>query len=146
MAGDLNRLIAKMKRYERTFEGIADRYVDEVGREAEKFVKGKIDDGFAERRDPYGKKWPLPKDGHRPAMERTGDLRRGYSVRLQRGGEGKFSVAVSNDQEYSAYLQRGTPHMAPRKQVPDRGLPASWERGLGDIARRVYDRLLRKGR
>lgn len=81
--------------------------------------------------DPTGKRWPLPKDGHRPAMKRTGRLERGYLIQIV-ATAGGLSLAFSNRMDYSLHLQRGTARMEARKQVPDAatGMPDEWDEDL----------------
>lgn len=97
-----------------------------------------IDAGFAARTDPYGAPWPQPKDGHRPVMERSGDLRRGYRVAVVPSGAG-LAINIGNVKDYARHLQRGGEHLKARLQVPtqSRGLPESWRRRFEAVYERA---------
>lgn len=112
------------------------KYVQErASKAARAMVERRIDNQFINGFDPYGNRWPNPKDGHRPSMIRTGDLRRGYRVRVVKTGSGAgFSVRIENAMDYAKYLQKGTARMAPRKTVPDKAMPWAWKADFDKIA------------
>lgn len=93
-----------------------------------------IDRGFSSGTDPYGAKWPLPKDGHRPPMIRRGVLRASYTVKVVPGGIG-YSIQILSSAPHAKYLQKGTSRMAARMQVPGARLPPAYQ----DLFKRCYD-------
>lgn len=94
--------------------------------EIKREVEAEIDRGFQRKIDPMGNAWQSPKDGG-PTMQRTGNLRRGFTVEVVPGGVG-LSLRISNAEAYAKWLQKGTERMAPRKMVPDAALPPSYKR------------------
>lgn len=100
-----------------------------------------IDAGIAAARDPYGTPYPQPKDGHSPPMQRSGDLRSGYSVEVVSVGAG-LSLRISNVEAYARWLQQGTASMKARLQVPTaaRGLPTAWRRAFEEAYRNAVER------
>lgn len=125
---------AKLRQFQLAVQAMP-RYVREhTARLVRARVERRIDNQFINGRDPYGARWPQPKDGHRPAMIRSGALRSGYRIQVVESGSG-LSLRVSNTQHYAMYLQRGTPRMTPRKQVPDGALPEPWR----DDFHRAYE-------
>lgn len=99
-------------------------------------VEELVDQGFATKTDPYGKKWQPPKDGG-PTMERTGDLRRGFRVLIVKDARGVgMSLQIVNAQDYAQWLQRGTEKMAPRKMTPDTVIPEAYKR----VFKTAYER------
>ena len=94
-------------------------------------VEELIDEGFRQRKDPYGKRWTPPKDGGTP-MERTGRLRSGFRVRVVPGGAG-FSVEITNKAEYAQWLQRGAVGLEARMMVPGARMSATWKRRIDDV-------------
>lgn len=96
---------------------------------------------FSTGRDLYGNPWPTPKDGGRP-MVRSGDLRSGYTFRLEQTGTG-YRILIGNRAPYAKYLQSGTATMKPRTHMPRALLPQAWRDGYARIIRRWMERTLR---
>lgn len=118
----------------------APKYVQrEAARDIAAMVQRRIDNEFVNGRDPYGARWLPPKDGHRPAMIRSGALMRSFKVRVVPGGVG-LSVQITSSVPYARHLQRGTSRMEPRKTVPDGKIPGPW---LEDI-HRIYAAALQR--
>lgn len=94
--------------------------------EIKREVEAEIDRGFQRNVDPAGNAWQRPKDGG-PTMQRTGALRRGFTVEVVFNGIG-LSLRISNAEAYAKWLQRGTEKLVPRKMVPDAALPPSYKK------------------
>lgn len=125
-SGDLQRLA---RRIQDAGGEIGRRMAQAGGRE----IKRLIAEEFASGTDPYGKKWPVPQDGHRPPMIRSRELMRGYHYATVKSPVG-WRTQVTNDAAYSELLQRGTRRMTRRRHLPDQrqGLPARWQRAIED--------------
>ena len=100
-------------------------------------VKQLIDRGFVTKMDPYGSRWKPPQDGglavrrgwwvvHSSTMQRTGRLRRGFSIETKPDGSG-IQMHILNKQDYAQWLQEGTAKMEARRMVPDGPLPFAWQ-------------------
>jgi hypothetical protein len=99
-------------------------------------VKGLIDEGFAKREDPDGKKWARRKRKYPwPILNKTLALRKGWH-----GGSNQHGFEFRNAVHYAPYHQHGTIHMVARKMVPERALPRRWR----DRLRRVWLRRAKK--
>jgi phage gpG-like protein len=88
-----------------------------------------IAEGFDEQRDPYGNAWAPTKDRRSPILERSGDLRDGFTVVVTGTG-----LRIRNAMPYAGVHQFGD---------PDRGIPARpmvpvERRGLGRIWREAF--------
>lgn len=59
-------------------------------------------------------------------MQRTGRLRRGFSIETKPDGSG-IQMHILNKQDYAQWLQEGTAKMEARRMVPDGPLPFSWQ-------------------
>jgi phage gpG-like protein len=101
-----------------------------------------IEAGFAQQRDPYGEAWASTKDGRRPVLDRSGDLRAGFSVVVT--GDG---IRIRNKMPYAATHQfgdasRGIPA---RMMVPTerRGLGPIWRTAFYARAKRLFERIFR---
>lgn len=110
-------------------DAISRRMAQAGGRE----IKRLIAEEYTTGTDPYGKKWPVAQDGHRPPMIRSRALMRSYHYATTRSPVG-WRTLVTNDEAHSEPLQRGTRHMQRRRHMPDQqqGLPAKWKRAITD--------------
>lgn len=59
-------------------------------------------------------------------MQKTGRLRRGFSVEAKADGSG-IQMHILNKQDYAQWLQEGTAKMEARRMVPDGPLPFAWQ-------------------
>jgi hypothetical protein len=93
-----------------------------------------VDEGFAERRDPYGEPW-APTKRPNPILEKTGEMRNGWSL-ARVDGRG-FSMV--NATGYAPFQQYGTRHIVIRRMVPTkaRGLGPIWGPRLREVGMRV---------
>lgn len=89
-----------------------------------------VDQQFDRGSGPGGSPWPTAKAGGKK-MEKTGALRHGYRFTLVPAGSG-ISIRIGNAEKYASYLQRGTPRMAPRIQVPcaNAPMPREWAEAM----------------
>lgn len=114
----LRQLAANMRRAPRSIR-------QDVAKRLRAEVKQLIDRGFVTKLDPYGSQWRPPKDGGN-TMQRTGRLRRGFSVETRPDGSG-IQLRILNKQDYAQWLQEGTAKMEARRMVPDGPLPSAWQ-------------------
>lgn len=103
---------------------------DEMARRMEQKLREVLRAQFAEARDPLGRPYLPPKDGHLPPMRRTGALEDGLTVEAVSTSSGIF-LNVTASVEYAKYLQTGTRRMKARQIVPATGVLAeTWRRAI----------------
>ena len=98
---------------------------------AQRGIAALIDDQFDAKRDPYGAVWKPPQDGGE-TMQKTGRLRRGFTVSIKPGSGQGLALEISNREAYARWLQAGTAKMDARKLVPGATLPPAWQKVLAD--------------
>lgn len=99
-------------------------------------VKELIDEGYAQRRDPSGKKWARRKRRYPwPILNKTLAMRRGW-----KGTSNQHQFGFRNAVPYTVFHQKGTRFMVARKSVPENALPPRWRVRL----RRVWLRTAKK--
>lgn len=130
--------VAYLRRLALSIRGCPQNVRADAARRAKARIHARIRLQFTQGRDPEGRRWKLPKDGHRPAMVRTGALERGYVVTVVTVGTG-LSLQFANQEHYAWWLQKGTVRMKPRKQVPDDALPDEWAEDLYVSYQEAYD-------
>jgi hypothetical protein len=107
-----------------------------ASRDMHEEVKGLIDEGFAKRRDPSGKKWARRKRRYPwPILNKTLALRKSWTGTSNQHGFG-FRSSIF----YSRFHQEGTRYMTDRKQVPERALPTKWRVRLRKVWLRTANR------
>jgi hypothetical protein len=106
---------------------------------AQRGITALIDDQFDAKRDPYGAAWKPPKDGGE-TMQKTGRLRRGFTVAVRPGSGQGLALEISNREAYSKWLQSGTAKMDARKLVPGATLPPAWQAVLRDAYRSALEK------
>lgn len=84
---------------------------------------------------PGGAQWDAPKDGRGKKMDRTGNLRGGYTFTQVLTPYG-ISLRIDNLMSYSKFLQQGTPKMKRRLMAPaaNETTPVEW----AEAARKSY--------
>lgn len=130
--------VAYLRRLALAIRGCPQKVRADAARRAKTRLLARIALQFTAGRGPDGRPWKPPADGHRPAMVRTGALRDGYRVTVVAVGTG-LSLQFANRQHYAWWLQKGTPRMKARKQVPDDGLPDEWAEDLHVSYQEAYD-------
>jgi hypothetical protein len=105
---------------------------------AQRGIAGLIDDQFDAKRDPYGVAWKPPKTGE--TMQKTGRLRRGFSVVIRPGSGQGLALEISNREEYAKWLQSGTEKMTARRLVPGATLPPAWQKVLADAYKEALEK------
>lgn len=118
----------------RGLDAAPERLMDSAATATASALRASADAGYRTRRDVHGKAYALPKDGHRPPMQRTGTLRRDYGTEIQAAGaDRKVTLRTDTDAKtgraYDEYLRDGTAKMEPRQHIPKPGeaMPASWD-------------------
>ena len=105
---------------------------------AQRGIAALIDDQFDAKRDPYGVAWKPPKTGE--TMQKTGRLRRGFSVVVRPGSGQGLALEISNREEYAKWLQSGTEKMTARRLVPGATLPPAWQAVLRDAYKSALEK------
>jgi len=105
---------------------------------AQRGIAALIDDQFDAKRDPYGVAWKPPKTGE--TMQKTGRLRRGFSVVIRPGSGQGLALEISNREEYAKWLQSGTEKMTARRLVPGATLPPAWQAVLRDAYKSALEK------
>lgn len=105
---------------------------------AQRGIAALIDDQFDAKRDPYGVVWKPPKTGE--TMQKTGRLRRGFSVVIRPGSGQGLALEISNREEYAKWLQTGTEKMVARRLVPGATLPPAWQAVLRDAYKSALEK------
>ena len=105
---------------------------------AQRGIAALIDDQFDAKRDPYGVVWKQPKTGE--TMQKTGRLRRGFSVVIRPGSGQGLALEISNREEYAKWLQTGTEKMVARRLVPGATLPPAWQAVLRDAYKSALEK------
>ena len=105
---------------------------------AQRGIAALIDDQFDAKRDPYGVAWKPPKTGE--TMQKTGRLRRGFSVVIRPGSGQGLALEISNREEYAKWLQAGTEKMTARRLVPGATLPPAWQAVLRDAYKSALEK------
>lgn len=129
--GELKRIVAHFRTAPEAMKG-------DIAEGMARVTENLIAEGFATGKDPYGKAWLPPKDGHSPPMVRTGTLRASIKVTVVKGANG-LEVSVRSTAEYARYLQNGTWKMKPRLIVPG-SMPGHWR----DAYRIVFEDALER--
>lgn len=131
----------------RGLDAAPQRLMDAAAKATETALLQSADLGYKQRRDVHGKPYLLPKDGHRPPMERTGTLRRNYTADSRpTGGDRAVSLRTNTEsstgRKYDEYLRDGTPQMEPRQHIPRAGepMPSTWD----TRAKRAQDKAMEK--
>lgn len=100
----------------------------EMLREAEALV----DEGFATRTDPSGKRWARRKRSYPwPTLNKTLALRNSW-----KGGSNQNYFGFSSRSPYAKFHQLGTVKMKARQMVPSKGLSDKWTKRLNNAYRR----------
>lgn len=106
---------------------------------------------FRNGTDPYGRAWrPLrpatvAKGRRPPPLTETGDLRDGTKAKVARAG-----IRLSVRSPYGVYHQTGFVnartgrHVAPRRILPQFGLPAAWTSVLREASRHAFRSAIQK--
>lgn len=131
------RGLQHLRQHALQFKGAPKKVLNQMAAAGKTIFEEMVEECFAKRSDPYGKPWAPAKDGHLPQLERSGQLKDGFLVKLVDTGLQK-SVAIYNAQFYSVYLQKGTQKMEPRKVVPDAGLPPKVRQRLQKEKDRIF--------
>ena len=105
---------------------------------AQRGIAALIDDQFDAKRDPYGVAWKPPKTGE--TMQKTGRLRRGFSVVVRPGSGQGLALEISNREAYAKWLQSGTEKMTARRLVPGATLPPAWQKVLADAYKEALEK------
>ena len=105
-AGQLRRLALAVQSMPR-------RVQKDAAEIAQRGIAALIDNQFDAKRDPYGVAWKPPKTGE--TMQKTGRLRRGFSVVIRPGSGQGLALEISNREEYAKWLQSGTEKMTARR-------------------------------
>ena len=105
---------------------------------AQRGIAALIDDQFDAKRDPYGVAWKPPKTGE--TMQKTGRLRRGFTVSIKPGSGQGLALEISNREEYAKWLQAGTARMEARRLVPGATLPPAWQKVLADAYKEALEK------
>lgn len=103
-----------------------------------------IAEGFREQKSPYGRRWPArkdPKSGSHPILDKTGKLKRSWSVKAR----GKGLLIRTTGVDYARYHQSGTKRMPARRMVPEGKLPPKWSKLIGAHVARALGVKLRRG-
>lgn len=130
-AGQLRRLALAVQSMPR-------RVQKDAAEMAQRGIAALIDDQFDAKRDPYGVAWKPPKTGE--TMQKTGRLRRGFSVVIRPGSGQGLALEISNREEYAKWLQAGTEKMVARRLVPGATLPPAWQAVLRDAYRSALEK------
>ena len=130
-AGQLRRLALAVQSMPR-------RVQKDAAEIAQRGIAALIDDQFDAKRDPYGVAWKPPKTGE--TMQKTGRLRRGFSVVIRPGSGQGLALEISNREAYARWLQSGTAHMEARRLVPGATLPPAWQRVLADAYKEALEK------
>jgi len=130
-AGQLRRLALAVQSMPR-------RVQKDAAEIAQRGIAALIDDQFDAKRDPYGVAWKPPKTGE--TMQKTGRLRRGFSVVIRPGSGQGLALEISNREEYARWLQIGTEKMTARRLVPGATLPPAWQAVLRDAYKSALEK------
>lgn len=130
-AGQLRRLALAVQSMPR-------RVQKDAAEIAQRGIAALIDDQFDAKRDPYGVAWKPPKTGE--TMQKTGRLRRGFSVSIKPGSGQGLALEISNREEYAKWLQSGTEKMTARRLVPGATLPPAWQKVLADAYKEALEK------
>lgn len=130
-AGQLRRLALAVQSMPR-------RVQKDAAEIAQRGIAALIDDQFDAKRDPYGVAWKPPKTGE--TMQKTGRLRRGFSVVIRPGSGQGLALEISNREEYAKWLQSGTEKMTARRLVPGATLPPAWQAVLRDAYKSALEK------
>jgi len=130
-AGQLRRLALAVQSMPR-------RVQKDAAEIAQRGIAALIDDQFDAKRDPYGVAWKPPKTGE--TMQKTGRLRRGFSVVIRPGSGQGLALEISNREEYARWLQSGTEKMTARRLVPGATLPPAWQAVLRDAYKSALEK------
>lgn len=130
-AGQLRRLALAVQSMPR-------RVQKDAAEIAQRGISALIDDQFDAKRDPYGIAWKPPKTGE--TMQKTGRLRRGFSVVIRPGSGQGLALEISNREEYAKWLQSGTEKMTARRLVPGATLPPAWQKVLADAYKEALEK------
>ena len=131
-AGQLRRLALAVQSMPR-------RVQKDAAEIAQRGIAALIDDQFDAKRDPYGVGWKPPKAGGE-TMQKTGRLRRGFSVVVRPGSGQGLALEISNREAYARWLQSGTEKMTARRLVPGATLPPAWQRVLANAYRAALEK------
>lgn len=128
------------------FGSVADRLEKLKGKPFERAVtkalgaetKRLIQRQFVTERDPYGNRWQKKerKDGRKTLTGPTGRLQRRVKV-------SPVKLIVSFNTPYASFHQSGTSRMPQRLLFPDAGLPRTWKRAFGKIAKAAAKKALK---
>lgn len=112
----------------------------QINREIAGELQARVQSQFDRGVDPYGSRWPAPKDGGKPGV-RSGKLKGTVQV-IARGPRILLSaVGVT----YAGFFNYGTRKMAARPIFPERsiGLPPAWKAIIENAVKRNVSRKLR---
>ena len=133
--GELKRIIAH-------FRTAPDAMKGDIAEGMRKVTENLIAEQFATGKDPYGKPWLPPKDGHTPPMVRTGTLRDSIKVTVVKDVNG-LEVSVRSSADYAKFLQNGTWKMKPRLIAPG-SLPGHWRDAYKIVFEMALERWIAK--
>jgi hypothetical protein len=142
--GDAMVALREIGRLEKTLEKLAE-LPRKLAASAAPEINGLLQRQFTRGEDPYGTPWrplrkaTLAKGRHNPPLTDTGALRSGTRVYLMRARYAGLRIVVGADYGYfhQVGFRVGRTKVAPRRILPDRGIPASWKVALDRAARRL---------
>lgn len=97
-----------------------------------KNIENFIDNQFILKRDPFGKKWAIDKDGN--LFDPDGVIHDSIKVKAK-GNE----VEISSSLDYTIYHQTGTAKMPQRMIYPEDELPKKWEKKMQESINEVME-------
>lgn len=109
-------------------------------------LRALIDEEFETSTDPRGIRWaqrvPHRQNGSWPLLDKTGQMRRSFSVDLA-GPRMVFRNSAVSEQgrPYPFFHQRGTAKMVARKILPDRYLSPKWRAAMRKVTALALERL-----
>lgn len=129
----------QLRRLALAVQSMPRRVQKDAAKIAQRGIAELIDDQFDAKRDPYGVAWKPPKDGG-DTMQKTGRLRRGFTVSIKPGSGQGLALEISNREAYAKWLQSGTAKMEARRLVPGAALPPAWQRVLADAYKEALEK------
>lgn len=109
-------------------------------------LRALIDEEFETSTDPRGIRWaprvPHPQNGSWPLLDKSGQMRRSFSVDVNGPRMVFRNQAVSEQgRPYPFFHQKGTVKMVARKLLPDRYLSPKWRAAMKKVTALALERL-----